>query len=204
MRVLVPYDARNPKSRLSDVLDSGERREFARAMLDDVLDALQRAGHEPEVLATAPVDCDVPVTVDERPLTAAVNGVLDDAQLPLGIVMADLPLVTVEAIERLFEASGELVIAAGLGGGTNALVVRHPAFRVDYHGASVRDHRKQAERVGADVSTVDSFRLALDVDEGADLVEVVLHSEGAAARWLAEAGFELARSGDRTTVTRSG
>lgn len=202
MHVFVPYDARNPKSRLTGVLDDAERHLFARAMLDDVLDTLQRAGHDPTVLATAHVDCEPPVRVDERPLTTAVNDAVDEQPLPVGIVMADLALVTVDALDRLFGTSGDVAVAPGLGGGTNALVIRHPKFRVDYHGASVRDHWDIAERAGADVSTVDSFRLALDVDDRDDLVEVLLHSEGAAARWLADAGFTVARREGRTTIAR--
>ncbi|MFC6729662.1 2-phospho-L-lactate guanylyltransferase, partial [Natronoarchaeum mannanilyticum] len=37
MRVLVPFDAERPKTRLADLLDERERSALARAMLDDVL-----------------------------------------------------------------------------------------------------------------------------------------------------------------------
>ena len=78
MHVVVPFGADDPKTRLSPVLDADERREFAEAMLADVLDALDALGSEPTVVADAPVDCAAPVTVDERPLSAAVNARLDD------------------------------------------------------------------------------------------------------------------------------
>ena len=230
MDVLVPFAAERPKTRLGAVLDAAERRAFAGAMLGDVLRAIRAAGHASEVLATAPVDLsavadppavddvpvtvddvpvtvdDVPVTVDERPLSPAVNDALaarrPDADDPLAVVMADLALATPGAIDRLAAAGGDVAIAPGRGGGTNALVVRHPEFRVDYHGASFRDHRAAAARVGADVDVVDSFRLSTDVDEPADLAEVLLHGEGAAADWLRDAGVSLAATSGRVEARR--
>jgi len=205
MRVVVPFSASEPKTRLSDVLAPDERRAFARAMLADVLAALDSTDADPTVLATAPVDCTVPVTVDDRPLTEAVDARLpsDPDDDPVAVVMADLALATPGALERLFDADGDVVLAPGRGGGTNALVSRHPEFAVDYHGVSVRDHREAAARIGADLGVVDSFRLATDVDEAPDLVEVLLHGEGEAAAWLREAGFSLSTTGGRVDVRRS-
>ena len=218
MRVVVPFGAERPKTRLSSVLDADERRAFARAMLRDVLDALASTGHDPTVVATAPVDCDASVEVDDRPLTEAVNGRLpggagdaaadadaaaeDDRPDPVAVVMADLALATPAALERLFAPDADVVLAPGRGGGTNALVVRHPGFRVDYHGASIRDHRAIARDVGASTATVDSFRLATDVDEPGDLVEVLLHADGRAAAWLREAGFAVTATDGRVEATR--
>lgn len=204
MRILVPFDAREPKTRLSAVLDKREREQFARVMLTDVLDALQRAGYEPTVLATAPVDCDCPVRVDQRELSTAVNVELDKEDYPVGIVMADLPLLTVGAVDRLTDASGDVVIAPGLGGGTNALVIRSPQFSVDYHGASFRDHHSQAVDDGLDVSVVDSFRLAVDIDSPDDLIEVLLHGENDTAEWLTSAGLTIDDTGDQPTLAQSG
>lgn len=202
MRVIVPFDARDPKTRLAPVLDESERRGFARAMLDDVLDAVRAAGHQPELLATAPIDCEPPVRVDSRALTPAVNAVLADRTGPTGIVMADLALLAPAAIDRLCRPDDGLVIAPGIGGGTNALVVRDPEFRVDYHGTSYRDHCRQAQSRGTPLATVDSFRLAADVDEPVDLVEVLLHGGDRSSAWLADAGFELVGSEDRTIARR--
>lgn len=202
MQVLVPFDARHPKSRLAGVLDDDERQAFARAMLADVLDALDRAGYPATVLSTAPVDCGAPVVVDDRPLTTAVNDALDERSLPVGVVMADLALATPDALDSLFETAGDIVIAPGLGGGTNALAVRHPEFRVDYHGTSVRDHRDAAAAVGAALGVVDSYRLGVDIDDPTDLVEVLLHSDRAATEWLVDAGFRVETKDGRATITR--
>ncbi|PSP98779.1 2-phospho-L-lactate guanylyltransferase [Halobacteriales archaeon QS_1_68_44] len=199
MDVLVPFAADEPKTRLDPVLGPDERAAFARAMLLDVCDALEATGREPTVLATAAVEVPYPVTVDERPLTEAVDAHVDP---PAAVVMADLALSTPAALEQLFEADGDVVLAPGLGGGTNAAVVRHDGFTFDYHGVSVRDHRRRAEAVDADLAMVDSFRLAVDVDEAGDLVEVLLHGEGRARRWLLDAGFGLETTDGRAAVGR--
>ncbi|WP_128906268.1 2-phospho-L-lactate guanylyltransferase [Halorubrum amylolyticum] len=228
MEVLVPFSTDRPKSRLSAVLSPAERAAFARAMLRDVLDAVAAAGAEPRVLATGAVDADLPcpVTVDDRPLTEAVNAALDarlgdggdggddgDAAERVAVVMADLALATPDALRQLFAAGREadVAIAPGRGGGTNALVVGRPAFRVDYHGASYLDHRRIAEEIGASVASVDSHRLATDADEPADLAELLIHAEadaadagdgGRAARWLRDAGFALDATDGRVGVER--
>ncbi|GAB7009308.1 2-phospho-L-lactate guanylyltransferase [Halorubrum trueperi] len=245
MEVLVPFSTDRPKSRLSAVLTPAERSAFARAMLRDVLDAIEAAGGEPRVLASGEVadesagsdddDLGVPVIVDDRPLTAAVNAALD-ARLgdaggkasdvndpnPVAVVMADLALATPDALTELFDAvdgadesdeAAAVAIAPGRGGGTNALVVDHPEFRVDYHGASYLDHRRIAAELGARVRVVDSHRLASDVDEPDDLAELLIHAGGdddgadgdpqsEAARWLRNAGFALDGSEGRVGIER--
>ncbi|SDF54558.1 2-phospho-L-lactate guanylyltransferase [Halorubrum xinjiangense] len=214
MEVIVPFSTDRPKSRLSDVLSPDERSEFARAMLDDVLDAVAAAGGDPRVLATDAVDVEPPVTVDDRPLTTAVNAALDarlgadgergEAVEPVAVVMADLALATPAALDRLFEAGRDtdVAMAPGRGGGTNAFVASHPEFRVDYHGASYLDHREIASEIGAAFAAVDSRRLGTDVDEPDDLAEVLIHGEGRAASWLREAGFELDASEGRVAAVR--
>ncbi|MFB6120448.1 MAG: 2-phospho-L-lactate guanylyltransferase [Halobacteriaceae archaeon] len=202
MRAVVPFDAADPKTRLADVFSPAERRSFADAMLADVLDAVQSAGADPTVLATAPIAADAPVEVNRRPLTDAVNDVLEADDGPVAVVMADLALATGETCRRLFDAPGDVVLAAGRGGGTNALVARHPDFRVDYHGISYRDHLRAARRVGASVFEFDSHRLATDVDERGDLAELLIHGEGAATEWLESRGVSLAVEEGRVGVER--
>lgn len=200
MRVLVPFDARDPKTRLSPILSTDQRSELASRMLGDVLATLADFGADPTVLATEPVDVDVPVAVDDRPLTPAINDRLASTDGPIAVVMADLAIATPAALERLFEVNAGVVLAPGLGGGTNAVVVDHPDFRVDFHGTSYLDHVAAAADCGAEVATVDSFRLAVDVDERADLIEVLLHGEGATADYLRSIGVEIDRRDGRVGV----
>ncbi|WP_293027287.1 2-phospho-L-lactate guanylyltransferase [Natronococcus sp.] len=208
MRVLVPFAAAAPKTRLEPVLSADERVAFARAMLRDVLAAIDAAGGEPTVLSTAPLALEepisAPVVVDDRPLTPAVDAQLPEGSEddPVAVVMADLALATPDALERLFTAGGDVTIAPGRGAGTNALVVNHPEFRVDYHGGSFLDHREIAGEVGADLAVVDSFRLATDIDEPADLVEVLVHGTDRASAALRELGFELEADDGRVGIAR--
>lgn len=201
MDVLVPFAATEPKTRLAGVLTPDERTEFARVMLRDVCETVTEAGGSPTVLSTAELDCEWPVVVDDQLLTPAVNARLEP---PIAVVMADLALATPVALSRLFEADSDVVIAPGLGGGTNALVVRHSDFRTDYHGVSVADHRQIADEIGATVTEIDSFRLSVDIDEPEDLVELALHGDGRAAAWLenADINIETEPTGGRATVTR--
>ncbi|MFQ3319932.1 MAG: 2-phospho-L-lactate guanylyltransferase [Natronomonas sp.] len=201
MDVLVPFAAGEPKTRLADVLEPDERAAFARAMLLDVCAAVDSAGGAPTVLSTADIDCPFPVIEDDRQLTDAVNAHLD---APMAVVMADLALVTPEALRRLFETDADVAFAPGLGGGTNAFCTRKQAFTVDYHGASIRDHRRIAKDIGATTATVDSFRLAVDIDEPRDIVELLLHGDETshARKWVVEAGFEVARTDGRVVADR--
>jgi 2-phospho-L-lactate guanylyltransferase len=200
MDVLVPFAARRPKTRLADVLTPDERTEFARIMLLDVCESVVEAGREPTVLSTDPIECRHDVLVDDSPLSEAVNARLDP---PVAVVMADLALATPGALRELFDADGDVVVAPGLGGGTNALVVRHPEFRVDYHGASVRDHRRIAREIAAECTTVDSFRLAVDIDEPRDLAELLLHGGGRSRTWIESAGFALDTREGRVLARRA-
>lgn len=199
MRVVVPYTTIDPKSRLSPVLSADERRAFARVMLDDVLETVDAAGYRAEVLATEPIHApDVPVDVDERPLSVAVNAMLDP---PMAVVMADLALLTPEALRESIERPGDVVVGPGRGGGTNLLAVRKP-FEVDFHGNSLADHRRIAAAADLSWDEVDSFRISTDVDEPADLVEVLLHAPGSAPDWLRTHGFSLTTTAGRVAVRR--
>ena len=207
MRCFVPFAVDTPKTRLSPVLSRAERYSFAMAMLSDVLDALTMAGHSPTILSTAPISEDrvtsrATVVVDDHKLTTAVNARLAE-DCPTLVLMADLPLVRPADIHRLTDGGADVTIAPGRGGGTNALVVREPAFRVNYHGASYLDHRQAATELSATVQAVDSRRLATDVDEPSDLAEVLIHGDGVAHEWLVAAGFELDTTTGRVGVQRS-
>lgn len=204
MRVIVPFDGETPKTRLGPVLDQRERRQFARAMLNDVLRAVRGAGGDPVVLAPAPFDLpQTRVCVDDRSLTTAVNAQLESGPMETAVVMADLPLVTPQALERLFEEPGDVVLAYGTGGGTNALVSRHPGFRVDYHDGSYHDHLANAQDIDASVSEVDSHGLAHDIDEPSDFPDLLIRGDGTAAAWLRHHGFTVDETSERGEIRRA-
>lgn len=202
MHVVVPFDGTDPLSRLDPVLTHAERRDFARACLEDVCGTIVATDHQPHILTTSELAVSWPTRVDDRPLTPAVNAILAERSAPVAVIMADLPLVEPGVIERFLDTPGDVVLAPGIGGGTNALISRHPEFRVDYHGASIRDHREQITRIDGEYEQVDSFRLATDIDEPADLAEVLLHGRGRAHEWLVKRGFMIVTTGGRVTVER--
>ncbi len=65
------------------------------------------------------------------------------------------PACARECIDVLFEKRCWLRVVWILAG-AEPFVRRHPEFMVDYHGASIRDHRETARDVGASVTEVDS------------------------------------------------
>jgi 2-phospho-L-lactate guanylyltransferase len=199
MRTIVPVSGANPKTRLGHILAPDERLAFTEAMLADVTAAIEQTGRTPEVISTASVSCDVPVTIDTRGLDSLINGLLEE---PLAVVMADLPLLRPAAIDRLFAPDTDVVLAPGLGGGTNAVVCRDPTFHVDYHDVSIQDHRAIVAQHNLTLTELDSRRFATDIDEPRDLAEVLLHSDGAAADWLRDAGFELEVSNGQLFAVR--
>ncbi|MFB6224542.1 MAG: 2-phospho-L-lactate guanylyltransferase [Haloarcula sp.] len=203
MQVIVPFDGETPKTRLENVLTLAERREFARAMLRDVLDAIRDAGGSPLVVSRSRLDLPrTPVSVDARPLSTAVNEQLRASASGTAVVMADLPLVTATTLADLFDHDGDVVLAYGKGGGTNALVSRHDDFAVDYHDGSYRTHLQTTAAIGASLAEVDSYRLALDIDEPNDLAELLLYGSGEAVEWLRDNGFSVDDTGGRRAIQR--
>lgn len=199
MEFYVPYHPDDPKTRLADVLSHGEREEFVAAMLDDVSTAVEEAGHTPVVLATQELDdhsIEHEVRVASDDLTPAVNDVLRTEDPPFGVVVADLPLATAEAVNRLASGDTDVSLAPGIAAGTNAFVVRSSGFRVDYHGTSYLDHLEKAREAGLTVEEVDSYRLAVDVDRPEDVVELLVHGDGRAAEYV-DTRFRLVEDEDR-------
>lgn len=208
---IVPFKPVNPKTRLSCVLSLDEREAFAEQMLSDMINALREAGCTPTILSTHPCEFHDPedfrdskVIVDGRGLNDALNGFLGQVSGPVLIIMADLPLVTAEAVERIVESPWDVVIAPGRGGGTNALLIRDPSrYRVNYYGASYLKHRRIALELGLSCEVVDSFRLHTDVDEKEDLVELLIHGTGRSRTFLEMLGFSLAIEKGRVGIERN-
>jgi 2-phospho-L-lactate guanylyltransferase len=183
-------------------------------MLKDVVETITVTGHTPTVLATEPIELDVDCITSTESLSSAVNSLLQpvgtpesrtvyqDTVQPKSVVMADLGIVTEDALDRLFSTKSDVTISPGFRGGTNALVVRSSDFYVDYHDCSYLDHRAIAREQGLDVSNVDSFRLACDIDRPADLVELLLHGTGQAAEYVSER-FEFAPEDHSLPIRRS-
>ena len=119
---LIPFKPRNPKTRLSCVLELPEREKFAQMMLCDVVVAAREAGCEPFLLGTEPFFFNgLQVIVDPGELNESINEYLRKNPGPLLIIMADVALASGPAIRRMVETQADMAIVPGTGGGTNAI-----------------------------------------------------------------------------------
>jgi 2-phospho-L-lactate guanylyltransferase len=202
---LIPYKPVNPKTRLSCILNQEEREAFARAMLADVITAVKGAGCSPVVVGTELFDSDdVQVTVKDADLNQTLNAIIPQSVGgQMLIIMADLPLATSAAIERVCATKKDMAMVPGRGGGTNVIFLKEPArLHVDYYGTSFNKHMKIAGDVGLSCEMIDSFRLHTDIDEKEDLVELLIHGDGTSRKYLEDLGFELSVEKGRVGVTR--
>lgn len=201
---LIPFKPRNPKTRLSCVLELPEREKFAQMMLCDVVVAAREAGCEPFILGTEPFSFDgLKVVVDPRGLNESINAFLEVTPGPLLIIMADLPLASAPAIRRMVSTSSDMAIVPGTGGGTNAIYLSSASrFRVSYYGMSFAKHLLIAGECGLSCEVIDSFLIHTDVDEKEDLVELLIHGKGMSSGYLRELGFALSVEKGRVGVVR--
>lgn len=212
IRVYIPFKARGAKSRLSTILKDDERQLFATLMLEDVIRSLKSSAVDEIILLSTSeegigaiesshgIEC----LIDDRDLNSAINSILKNETNPVMVVMSDLPLIGSSEIDEMLDFREDLVIAPGIGGGTNILVVRSPEhFRVDYYGNSLQDHINIARKHGLSFYIYYSFLAAVDIDEEADLVELLIHGDGtAAASYLRTLGVSLSVNQGRVTVKR--
>jgi 2-phospho-L-lactate guanylyltransferase len=204
VHAVIPFKPVNPKTRLSSVLGREEREEFARAMLADVTDAIRSSGAVPTILSTHPfIWPRADVQVIPAGLNDALNAYFAENEGPLLLVMADLPLASPEALQRVMSTRADIGIVPGRGGGTNVLFLKDPRnFRADFYGASYLKHKEIASEFGCSVEPIDSFRLHTDIDEREDLVEVLLHNNGKSREFLESRGFSLVTEHGRVSVKR--
>jgi 2-phospho-L-lactate guanylyltransferase len=179
------------KTRLASVLDPSTRVRVMRALLDHTLEQVKGA---PSIRSVTLVS-----SASEAPSIAAEHGVahFDDRGLPWNdalaaaiaeavtsdavvIVSADVPLLTIDDVERFVAAltNRGAVIARATGAGTNG-VAMHPAGAMPttfgVTGSAAR-HAELAEGSGLTPVIVDIPGLAHDLDTAADLEEVLRHA----------------------------
>lgn len=189
MKAIIPFKKKNAKSRLSPLLSQSEREMLAEHMLEDVINALDNSVVKRYEVLT------------EGTLNDAINGAIRDAQTPILIVMPDLPLIRPRHINEIVSSSADVVIAPGRGGGTNLLFLRKPhMFKVQYHNASFLRHVQIAQDGGMSVNIYDSFFVSTDMDEPGDLVELLIHGDGTAARYLHEIGVARSTTSGRVVL----
>jgi 2-phospho-L-lactate guanylyltransferase len=202
---VIPFKPKNPKTRLSCVLDEQEREAFAESMLLDVVAAVKDADCQPVILSTELFDSElVQVTIENAGLSDALNQYLACALTDVLIIMADIPLADRESVKRVTGTKQDMAVVPGRGGGTNVIYIREPArFHVDYYGGSFLKHMKIAQECGLSCDVIDSFRLHTDIDEKEDLAELLIHGKGKSRAFLAERGFVLTTENGRVSVDRT-
>ena len=200
MRVLaVPVKSlERAKSRLSPILSPVERAALSLEMFEDVLDAcLAQAEWETLVISHDEAVLEVGVRRGARPIVEKGRSLLDavrqlEGDTPRGsspsnqlaVVLADLPLITDQALRTALAAGprkGVVAAPAASDGGTNLLLRRPPSIIAPRFGrASFAKHRWAARRARVPFEEVSLPELAFDLDRPDDLNRVV--AEGRATR----------------------
>ncbi|MGA9189343.1 MAG: 2-phospho-L-lactate guanylyltransferase [Methanosarcina sp.] len=192
MKAVIPYKKASAKSRLSPVLNQQEREEFVELMLNQVTNSLQEAGIEKiDILSPSMYGLEnmrtARVLLDKNDLNEALNRYLEGEEEPILIVMADLPLLSPNHIKEITSTKEDVCIVPGKGGGTNVLFIRKPSgYRVRYYGSSFLTHCSIAAKAGQNVEIYDSFLAGIDIDEPEDLVELLIHGNGAAKDYISQ------------------
>lgn len=203
------------KERLAGRLSLSERDQLAEAMLQDVLAAL-RESHSLDGIAlvtadTGRVEPQVLVLPDpgtglNDALASAARSLAQRGATQLLIVHADLPFLATAEIDQ-FVAEGR---RAGVAlapdrqeAGTNGLFISLPTpFRFRFGEDSLARHRAEAEKHGLAVRIVRLPGVAFDVDEPADLPELVRRG-GPRYAFLARDAGRLSRDEALSLVSSS-
>lgn len=186
--ILVPIkDFADAKQRLAQVLTAEQRRELARTMFIDVLNALRDVVSRPQV-GVVTRDSEAMRLADEFGFLKIYDGlnageteaieaatqqaIARGAQYTL-VVPGDAPLVTPNEITRILCAAppeGAVMASAADGQGTNA-VFRRPAalFPLRFGNHSFLPHLRRALATGKPAIVLKLAKVALDIDRASDL-----------------------------------
>src|SRR4030095_9107286 len=181
-------DPVSAKTRIASLLSADERRRIAWAMFEDVSRAIAKARKPDRVVMVTSFaraieranELGWDVLIEESQISESVS--VDWASRILSergfdTVMrlpADLPLVQAEDIDELLSidlsSPGALLVPSREGTGTNAIIRTPPALFPSRFGPhSLMLHKQEAARVNVDCLIVNNARIALDIDEPADL-----------------------------------
>jgi 2-phospho-L-lactate/phosphoenolpyruvate guanylyltransferase len=166
------------KTRLAPLLSPTERAALVRWMLQQVLDACAASEAAQRTLLVtpqpelAPDEVEVLVDRDEGHATALAAALADPrAREGVLVVMADCPLVTADALDRLADAARPVALAPAQDGGLNALALRDPTLFDPVFGLpdAARLTADRARRVGFEPAILQERAFAHDVDTPSDL-----------------------------------
>jgi len=184
--VLLPVkEFNNAKQRLAPALDESARRGLARAMLADVLAALQRARTPDRIVVFTAADEVMQMVepfgfqiVFEKSVgghSAAVNLLLDEFCGSSSCILAiagDLPKLASSEVDFALNAASEPVtlLPSRDWTGTNGVVFLPPArIAMEYGEGSFRRHLSKVSAAGLRSDVMDLPGIAFDIDTPTDL-----------------------------------
>ena len=210
--LLLPVkDLNNAKKRLMGVLTPEERLGLAEAMLADTIRAVRGVeladkivivtNYVPAMLVARENGWEIlreEQQISESDSVDAASRICEDRGVTALVrVPLDVPLVQASDIDELLavqcEAPALVIVPSRDGLGTNAILRMPPALFPSHFGnGSYAKHVGEAERVGAQVILRRNTRLEMDVDDEADLRELLKCdlSGTVTGRWLRESGVE--------------
>jgi len=190
--ILVPIkNTDSAKQRLAAVVDQPSRTELARAMLHDVLSAIHNWKNRPEVgiVTGDPFATDLAREFGFEVIPDLENpgetGAIDMATrvcVERGVdstlvIPGDIPLIQGWELEEILTkapAEGSVLVPAGDGRGTNA-AFRRPAnlFPLRFGNDSFKPHHTSAQATGKPCIVLNLPGIAVDVDNPADLRQLL-------------------------------
>ncbi len=185
----------NAKTRLSPKLTIIERENLLKAMLKDVISALDGivdkiilVSSDEDVLYYAEdFNVETLKEIGNKGLNSGLTQAIEYSSKfcdNVLIVPSDVPLLKKQHVKKILSKAEEfdVIIAPAKGGGTNALLCPANDFSMKFGDYSFFNHIKEAKLKGLSYKIFDSFYLSLDVNTAEDLGEIMLHGDGTKAR----------------------
>jgi len=191
--ILVPIkNTASAKQRLASILDQPARTQLAQAMLTDVLTAIHDWKNRPTVgIVTSDsyavkladqyhfeVIPDPDNPGETSAIEMATRVCVERAEESTLVIPADIPLIQSWELEEIYRhapAEGSLLVPAGDGRGTNA-VLRRPAnlFPLRFGNDSFKPHHAAAQATGKTCVVLNHLPgIAVDVDNPPDLRQLL-------------------------------
>ena len=195
--VVVPVRGRDPKRRLSSILDARQRRQLLVSMLEDVLETLRRSKRVKDTFVVSP-DAEIlefarrysatPVQEEtEGGVNSAVEAALAETK-DYGatlIIPADIPFIKVRDVRNvaaLYRFGASMVISPSERlDGTNLLLLKNGLdFTLHYDDDSFRSHTREALEKAIPTTVYYSESVAFDLDSSSDVHRAFRSEAGAA------------------------
>jgi 2-phospho-L-lactate/phosphoenolpyruvate guanylyltransferase len=202
--ILIPVkDLASAKQRLASVLDQSARTKLARAMLEDVLTTLHHWVDRPQI-AVVSSDAYAMEMADRLgfevipdPNNPGETGAIEMATrvcVERGVewtmvIPADIPLIQASDLAEILKHAplhGSVLVPAADGRGTNA-AFRRPAdlFPLRFGNDSFKPHHAKARATGKACLVMNLPGVALDVDNPADLQQLISRPGNTRAQQMA-------------------